>query len=67
MLPILVLSIDEASVRGIAQLALLEAIESSVNAKTMLHIQKESGRVDQSKLSMKDNPQSRYITGSLRS
>jgi len=38
------------SVRGIAQLALLEVIESSVNAKVMLHIQKESGRVDQSKL-----------------
>jgi len=39
MSPILVLLIDGASVRVIAQLALLEAIESSVNAKIMLHIQ----------------------------
>lgn len=50
MSSILVLSIDGASVRGIAQLALLEVIESSVNAKIMLHIQKEIWRVGQSKL-----------------
>lgn len=31
-------------------MALLEAIESSINVKTMLHIQKERGLVDQSKL-----------------